>query len=88
VLQRPGNAADTATGERLFFLTAERQTGIFVGMWEENFMEELICHCFGHTASDITKDVELNGRSIILEKILSEKKAGACQCGVKNPKGR
>lgn len=51
-------------------------------------MEEMICHCFGHTASDIRKDVGLHGRSTILEKILSEKKAGACQCAVKNPRGR
>lgn len=51
-------------------------------------MEELVCYCFNHTASDIERDVRLNGNSTILEKILSEKKAGACLCAVKNPKGR
>ena len=51
-------------------------------------MEDLVCYCFGYTESDIEEDVRLNGKSTILEKILSEKKAGACQCSVKNPKGR
>ena len=52
-------------------------------------MKELICYCFGYSAADIDDDdVRLNGRSTILERILSEKKAGACQCAVKNPKGR
>jgi len=51
-------------------------------------MEDMVCYCFGHTASDIEEDVRLNGKSTILQKILSEKKAGACQCAAKNPKGR
>lgn len=51
-------------------------------------MDDLVCYCFGYTESDIEEDVRLNGNSTILEKILSEKKAGACQCSVKNPKGR
>ncbi len=51
-------------------------------------MGEIICFCFDYTATDIEKDVRLHGRSTILEKILSEKKAGACRCAVKNPKGR
>ena len=51
-------------------------------------MKELICYCIGYSAADIDDVVRLNGRSTILERILSEKKAGACQCAVKNPKGR
>ena len=51
-------------------------------------MDDLVCYCFGYTESDIEEDVRLNGKSTILEKILSEKKAGACQCSEKNPKGR
>ena len=31
---------------------------------------------------------EKNGISTIMEKILSEKKAGGCRCAEKNPKGR
>jgi len=51
-------------------------------------MEEQICYCFNFTAKDIEADVRVHGRSTILEKILSEKKAGGCQCATKNPKGR
>ncbi|MCL7488474.1 MAG: hypothetical protein M8357_09925 [Desulfobulbaceae bacterium] len=51
-------------------------------------MSSMICYCFGYTASDIEEDARLNGKSTILERILNKKKAGACQCTVKNPKGR
>jgi hypothetical protein len=39
-------------------------------------------------ATDIEQDMHAYGRSTIMEKILSEKKAGACQCVTKNPKNR
>jgi hypothetical protein len=54
----------------------------------EESMENLMCYCFEYTASDINQDIVTNGRSTIMEKILSEKKAGGCQCATKNPKGR
>ncbi len=50
--------------------------------------EEQICYCFGYMATDIAQDAAVHGRSTILERILSEKKAGVCQCATKNPKGR
>ncbi len=50
--------------------------------------EVLICYCFNYTATDIEHDVLAHGRSTILAKIIAEKKAGACQCTTKNPKGR
>jgi hypothetical protein len=49
---------------------------------------DLICYCFGHTRRDIEQDFIKNNRSLILEKISSEKKAGGCDCAAKNPKGR
>jgi hypothetical protein len=51
-------------------------------------MEDLLCYCFNYTVSDIERDVSENGKSTIMEKILSEKKAGGCRCSEKNPKGR
>ncbi len=51
-------------------------------------MEDLICYCFNYTASDIERDVAENRRSTIMEKIISEKRSGGCQCATKNPKGR
>lgn len=49
---------------------------------------ELICYCFGYSVNDIEADAITNGRSLILEKITSEKRVGACNCADKNPKGR
>ena len=51
-------------------------------------MEELICYCFNYTFSDIEADVKKHGKSAIEERIAAEKKAGACQCEMNNPKGR
>jgi len=48
----------------------------------------LVCYCFEYTRKDIEKDYRDNGCSLILEKIAFEKKAGGCNCAVKNPKGR
>ena len=50
--------------------------------------DDLVCYCFGYTRKDIEKDYLDKGRSLILEKIVIEKKAGGCNCAVKNPKGR
>jgi hypothetical protein len=50
--------------------------------------DELVCYCFEYTRNDIEKDYLKNSRSMILEKIASEKKAGGCDCAKKNPKGR
>jgi len=51
-------------------------------------MDQLICYCFGFTNADIVKDFEKNGRSLIMEKILWEKRSDGCDCTNKNPKGR
>ena len=51
-------------------------------------MEDLICYCFGYTTSDIEQDVETNDKSLIMERIIAEKKGGGCLCASKNPKGR
>ncbi|OQX63166.1 MAG: BFD-like (2Fe-2S) protein [Desulfococcus sp. 4484_241] len=51
-------------------------------------MKNLVCFCFGYTAEDIKEDFHKNKKSLIMEKILKEKKAGGCRCAEKNPKGR
>ena len=58
------------------------------GNLKEKSMESLICYCLGLTLSDIKRDLLENGQSTILEKILSEKKAGGCRCAVNNPMSR
>jgi len=51
-------------------------------------LDDLICYCFGYTVNDIEQDFIKTGRSLIIEKIAAEKKAGGCDCANKNPKGR
>lgn len=50
---------------------------------------KLICYCFGYSEEDIVRDVrENNGISSIVERILSEKKRGGCNCKYNHPAGR
>jgi hypothetical protein len=51
-------------------------------------LDDLVCYCFGYSVNDIEKDFIKNERSLIIEKIAAEKKAGGCDCAKKNPKGR
>lgn len=51
-------------------------------------MNDLVSYCFGYREKDIVKDYANNGRSLIMERIMKEKKTGGCDCGKKNPKGR
>lgn len=51
-------------------------------------MENLICYCFEYTQEDIEQDVIKNKKSLIMEKIIAEKKMGGCSCAEKNPKGK
>jgi len=48
---------------------------------------EFICYCFEHTREDIVNDVISNGRSVIMEQIVTAKKFGSCSCTEKNPNG-
>jgi hypothetical protein len=47
---------------------------------------DLVCHCFQYTRKQIEEDYLKHHRSIILEKIMFEKKTGGCDCAEKNPK--
>lgn len=52
-------------------------------------MDTMICYCYRYTAADIRQDVRDNdGRSLLLEKIMAEKKKGACRCARMHPEGR
>ncbi len=50
--------------------------------------DELICYCFHYTRGDLLADLATNGHSTIKERIMAEKKTGACRCADTNPKGR
>lgn len=51
-------------------------------------MPDLICQCFGYSRQDIEDDLAKNGRSLIMERIMAEKKTGGCDCANRNSKGR
>ena len=52
-------------------------------------MDNRICSCFGYSEEEITREVSANnGRSLIMERILAEKKCGGCHCGTSHPLGR
>lgn len=50
--------------------------------------DHLVCYCFGYTKEQIEKDYLEHGKSMILERVKLEKKAGGCQCATKNPSGK
>ena len=51
-------------------------------------MSELVCYCFQYSAADIEDDVrQHDGVSMIMARIMEEKKKGTCECNIKNPKG-
>ncbi len=51
--------------------------------------KNLICYCFGYSEKDIVMDVlENKGTSLILQRILNEKKQGTCNCKRSHPEGR
>jgi len=51
-------------------------------------MSEKICYCFDYTDEDIARDVLSHGESLIMARIVGEKRAGGCRCAETNPKGR
>jgi len=57
------------------------------GQTREHQIQDLICYCFAFTKQDIEQDLMKNGRSLIMEKIMTEKKTGGCDCKNLNPKG-
>ncbi|OGQ97995.1 MAG: BFD-like (2Fe-2S) protein [Deltaproteobacteria bacterium RIFOXYD12_FULL_57_12] len=50
--------------------------------------EKTVCHCFGYTEDAIANEVRRHGRSLIMARIVADKKAGRCECHEKNPSGR
>lgn len=70
--------------------TGRKSQGVFYTLYwkDREKMGKYICYCFQHTEDAIEEDIREHGTSLVMEKIISEKKAGGCQCKTKNPKGR
>lgn len=47
-----------------------------------------ICYCFGHTRTSAWKEIQLSGRSTVLQAITEHVQAGRCACEVNNPSGK
>ncbi len=51
-------------------------------------MAKYVCYCFKHTEADIKKDLEDNGQSTILKKIIEAKRMNGCNCSENHPEKR
>lgn len=49
---------------------------------------DIVCFCFGYSKEDIINDLNINGRSLIMERIQLAKREGGCDCTNKHPQGR
>lgn len=49
---------------------------------------QIICYCHNYTVGDLEDDAQAHGRSLIMERIMAESRAGNCNCEEKNPWGR
>ncbi len=50
--------------------------------------DEKICYCHNYTVGDLEDDALAHGRSLIMELIMAESRAGNCDCEKNNPKAR
>jgi len=50
--------------------------------------DQLICYCFGHTKHNLEEDFRKHGKSLIMVRIMAEKRLGGCECASKNPSGK
>jgi hypothetical protein len=55
---------------------------------DDHNKDQLICYCFGYTRNNLEQDFITNGKSLIMEKIMFEKKIGGCHCATNNPSGK
>ena len=46
-----------------------------------------LCYCFDYSREDIRQDIEVAGKTSVLEEIKTEVQGGFCACEVKNPSG-
>lgn len=73
----------SADGAQTF---ARADLTVRVGVKERSAPRPL-CYCFGHSAESIREEWTRTGKSMVLEAIKAEVKAGTCHCEVTNPGG-
>lgn len=71
-------------GEPLF---RKEDLAVKVGLKEPHDPTVPVCYCFGWTSEKIAAEIELAGKSTVIEQIKAQVKAGNCYCEVTNPQG-
>lgn len=46
-----------------------------------------ICYCFNHTVEEIFEEIQLTGKSTVMDDIRAHMKKGGCSCETRNPQG-
>jgi len=82
----------TATCDVVYFLAGrplfrKDDLAVRVGLKEPDDPTAPVCYCFGWTPQKIQAELEATGRSMVIEQIKAQVKAGNCSCEVTNPQG-
>jgi len=46
-----------------------------------------VCYCFGFTPAMVREEIQMTGKSTVIERIAAEMKGEFCACEVRNPQG-
>jgi len=71
-------------GEILF---REEDLAVKVGLKEPADPSAPVCYCFGWTPEKIRAEIQVTGKSTVVEQIKAQVKAGNCYCEITNPQG-
>ena len=74
----------SADGEQTFTADQVRER---VYQKEPDAPDVLVCYCFRHTPGSIRGEIEMTGRSTVVEAINVGIQAGQCACDIRNPQG-
>ena len=58
-----------------------------MGLKEPQDSTAPVCYCFGWTPEKIRAEVQVSGKSTVIDQIKAQVKAGNCYCEVTNPQG-
>jgi len=73
-----------SNGEALF---RKDDLSVRVGLKEPQDSTAPVCYCFGWTPEKIRAEVQVSGKSTVIDQIKAQVKAGNCYCEVTNPQG-
>ena len=74
----------SADGEETFTADQMRERAY---QKELDSADVLVCYCFHHTPGSIRDEIEMTGRSTVVETINAGIQTGQCACDIRNPQG-